>query len=117
MEPVPALLNPALPELPPPQTTIAAGAGKTYTMEGTSDNPGINYRTMRELFRSINEEHTADYSHEITASIVEIYNEVVNDLLHEDGKREMELQKTASGFDVVGLTECGASPCFVSLRP
>lgn len=29
----------------------AAGAGKTYTMEGTQENPGINYRTMKELFR------------------------------------------------------------------
>ena len=29
----------------------AAGAGKTYTMEGTRENPGINYRTMKELFR------------------------------------------------------------------
>lgn len=82
-------------------------------MEGTGDNPGINYRTMRELFRSIEEEHTADYSHEITASIVEIYNEVVHDLLFEEGKREMELQKTATGFDVVGLTEIGA-PCSIA---
>ena len=28
-----------------------AGAGKTYTMEGTKADPGICYRTMRELFR------------------------------------------------------------------
>jgi len=27
------------------------GAGKTYTMEGEPSNPGINYRTMKELFR------------------------------------------------------------------
>jgi kinesin family member C2/C3 len=27
------------------------GAGKTHTMEGTKENPGINYRTMRKLFR------------------------------------------------------------------
>ena len=27
------------------------GAGKTFTMEGTPTNPGINYRTMKELFR------------------------------------------------------------------
>lgn len=30
---------------------LRAGAGKTYTMEGTQENPGINYRTMKELFR------------------------------------------------------------------
>ncbi len=28
-----------------------AGAGKTHTMEGTRQDPGINYRTMKELFR------------------------------------------------------------------
>lgn len=28
-----------------------SGAGKTFTMEGTQENPGINYRTMKELFR------------------------------------------------------------------
>ncbi len=27
------------------------GAGKTFTMEGTPADPGINYRTMKELFR------------------------------------------------------------------
>ena len=27
------------------------GAGKTHTMEGNKDDPGINYRTMCELFR------------------------------------------------------------------
>jgi hypothetical protein len=28
-----------------------AGAGKTHTMLGTAEDPGINFRTMRELFR------------------------------------------------------------------
>ena len=28
-----------------------AGAGKTFTMEGMPQDPGINYRTMKELFR------------------------------------------------------------------
>ena len=83
------------------------GAGKTFTMEGTQTNPGINYRTMAELFRSIREEHTADEVHTITASIVEIYNEVVHDLLAEEGKVERDLHRTSHGFDVVGLTERG----------
>jgi len=29
-----------------------AGAGKTHTMEGSKQDPGINYRAMKELFRS-----------------------------------------------------------------
>lgn len=30
----------------------AAGAGKTHTMEGSKQDPGVNYRAMKELFRS-----------------------------------------------------------------
>ena len=30
-----------------------AGAGKTHTMEGSKQDPGINYRAMKELFRSV----------------------------------------------------------------
>jgi kinesin family protein 18/19 len=31
----------------------ATGAGKTYTMLGTEDNPGIMMNSIEELFRSI----------------------------------------------------------------
>ena len=27
------------------------GAGKTHTMEGSQEDPGVNYRAMKELFR------------------------------------------------------------------
>ena len=30
-----------------------AGAGKTHTMEGSKQDPGINYRAMKELFRPV----------------------------------------------------------------
>lgn len=29
------------------------GAGKTHTMEGSKQDPGINYRAMKELFRCL----------------------------------------------------------------
>ena len=32
---------------------LQTGAGKTYTMEGVPSDPGINYRTMKELFRCV----------------------------------------------------------------
>mmetsp|Transcript_10105 Transcript_10105/g.32719 ORF Transcript_10105/g.32719 Transcript_10105/m.32719 type:complete len:250 (-) Transcript_10105:739-1488(-) len=69
------------------------GAGKTHTMEGTKEDPGINFRTVAELFRCIKEERGADYTYVIRASIVEIYNEVVRDLLSEEGSRDAELVK------------------------
>lgn len=31
----------------------ATGAGKTFTMLGTEDNPGIMMKSIEELFRSI----------------------------------------------------------------
>ena len=41
--------------------------------------------------------------------MVEIYNEVVHDLLSADVKRQVELQKTATGFDIPAITTVGAS--------
>ncbi|KAK9829410.1 hypothetical protein WJX72_005680 [[Myrmecia] bisecta] len=81
------------------------GAGKTHTMEGSKEQPGINYRAMKELFRSIREERSTDASIAIHVSIVEIYNEVVNDLLCSGGKKEVELQRAAGGFGVPDLTQ------------
>ncbi len=59
------------------RTRMCAGAGKTYTMEGTQEHPGINYRTVRELFRCIESERAGDATYAISASIVELYNEQV----------------------------------------
>lgn len=39
---------------------------------------------------------------------MEIYNEVVHDLLSKDVKRQVELQKTATGFDMPSITAVGA---------
>lgn len=51
-------------------------------MEGTKEHPGINYRTMKELFRCIDEEREGEIAYEITASIAELYNEQVAHLTH-----------------------------------
>ena len=34
-----------------PSVLHVVGAGKTHTMEGSQQDPGINYRAMEELFR------------------------------------------------------------------
>jgi hypothetical protein len=56
---------------------VVTGSGKTHTMEGPAEDPGINFRAMKELFRVIHAERKASHRHEINASIVEIYNEQV----------------------------------------
>lgn len=56
------------------------GTGKTYTMEGTSENRGVNYRTLKELFR-ISGERSSIMRYELFVSMLEVYNEKIRDLL------------------------------------
>eukprot|EP01138_Halocafeteria_seosinensis_P010097 gb/GECG01010311.1/.p1 GENE.gb/GECG01010311.1/~~gb/GECG01010311.1/.p1 ORF type:complete len:1253 (+),score=239.78 gb/GECG01010311.1/:1-3759(+) len=56
------------------------GSGKTYTMQGTETEPGINSRALKDLFTLI--ENRSDVnSFEVSASMLEIYNESIYDLL------------------------------------
>ncbi|KAF5901102.1 kinesin-like protein KIFC3, partial [Clarias magur] len=62
------------------------GSGKTYTMEGPVENPGINQRALKHLFNEI-EERKDMWTYSVTVSSVEIYNEVLRDLLSKDGEK------------------------------
>lgn len=65
------------------------GTGKTFTMEGTEDARGVNYKTLEELFR-IMKEREGVYQYEISVSALEVYNEQIRDLLASEthhGKR------------------------------
>ncbi|KAL7693829.1 putative kinesin-like protein [Plasmopara halstedii] len=60
------------------------GAGKTYTMLGTQNEPGIMARTLQDLFQSIErvQNHSAGrIRYRVTVSFLEIYNENIRDLL------------------------------------
>ncbi|XP_018321785.1 kinesin-like protein KIF18A [Agrilus planipennis] len=71
----------------------ATGAGKTFTMIGKPDNPGITVLTMSELFKR-KEELSNERDFELGITYLEVYNETVQDLLNpgsplnlrEDGK-------------------------------
>ncbi|NXE84032.1 KIFC3 protein, partial [Cochlearius cochlearius] len=52
------------------------GAGKTYTMEGTAANPGINQRALQLLFSEVRGK-AADWDYAISVSAAEIYNEAL----------------------------------------
>ena len=54
----------------------ATGAGKTYTMLGTMENPGVMVLAINDLFSKVTQRN---YS--IKLSYLEIYNETVRDLL------------------------------------
>lgn len=58
----------------------ATGCGKTYTISGSPENPGIIFQAMQELFNRI--ENLRDTKHfELSLSFLEIYNESIRDLL------------------------------------
>lgn len=59
------------------------GTGKTFTMEGTPENRGVNFRTLEELFR-ISKERTGVMKYELFVSMLEVYNEKIRDLLVEN---------------------------------
>ncbi|KGL72335.1 Kinesin-like KIF18B, partial [Tinamus guttatus] len=62
----------------------ATGAGKTYTMLGSEESPGIMYLTMAELYKRI-EARKDEKSCEVLVSYQEVYNEQIHDLLEPKG--------------------------------
>jgi kinesin family protein C2/C3 len=60
---------------------VVTGSGKTFTMMGTPDNPGVNRRAVKELIRICDEREHIEY--EMSVSLLEIYNEKIMDLLSE----------------------------------
>lgn len=83
----------------------ATGAGKTYTMLGTEDQPGIMMLSIDELFRSI-EVYTAERDYMLKVSYVEVYNENIKDLLTHSDSDYLDLREDAvKGVMVAGVTE------------
>ncbi|CAJ1062116.1 kinesin-like protein KIFC3 [Xyrichtys novacula] len=84
------------------------GSGKTYTMEGSAENPGINKQALKQLFNVI-EERKDMWSYNVTVSSVEIYNEVLRDLLSKDGEKlDIKINPDGTGqLHVPGLRVIG----------
>ncbi|NXA25541.1 KIFC3 protein, partial [Ibidorhyncha struthersii] len=83
------------------------GAGKTYTMEGTAANPGINQRALQLLFSEVRGK-AADWDYTISVSAAEIYNEALRDLLGKEPQEKLEIKLCPDGSGqlyVPGLTE------------
>ncbi|XP_010277818.1 PREDICTED: kinesin-like protein KIN-14G [Nelumbo nucifera] len=84
------------------------GTGKTFTMEGTPENRGVNYRTLEELFR-ISKERCSTMKYELFVSMLEVYNEKIRDLLVENPNqppKKLEVKQAAEGTqEVPGLVE------------
>ena len=80
------------------------GAGKTYTMLGTENNPGVMYRTLDDLFVEI-KKFEGEREYQVSMSYLEIYNELIRDLLAPSSSF-LELREDAKGtIQVAGLSE------------
>ena len=67
-------------------------------MEGPAESPGVNSRAINEVFRLAGE-RGEDYEVEISASMLEIYNETIRDLLvpRSAETQKLEVRLTADG--------------------
>ncbi|KAK4227334.1 putative kinesin-like protein [Podospora fimiseda] len=83
----------------------ATGCGKTHTITGTPQSPGIIFMTMQELFEKIAERSDEKVT-EVTLSYLEIYNETIRDLLVPGGSKQglMLREDSNQAVSVPGLT-------------
>jgi len=83
----------------------ATGCGKTHTITGTTQQPGIIFLTMQELFEKITE-RSDEKQTEVSLSYLEIYNETIRDLLVPGGSKQgLMLREDANqAVSVAGLS-------------
>ncbi|KAF7809981.1 kinesin-like protein KIN-8B [Senna tora] len=80
----------------------STGSGKTYTMVGTQDDPGLMVLSLHNIFDLIKKDKSSD-EFEVSCSYLEVYNEVIYDLL-EKSSGHLELREDpAKGIIVAGL--------------
>lgn len=85
------------------------GTGKTYTMNGTQEEAGINYRALDDLFR-LSDQSADRFKTNISIAMLEIYNENVRDLFGFE-KTKLEIKRGPGGIFVPGL--CWTEVCNV----
>lgn len=72
------------------------GTGKTHTMEGYGDQPGVNTRALQALF-DLAKERKKLFTYDIKVSILEIYNETLVDLLVGRSGAKLEVKPHPEG--------------------
>ncbi|CAJ1958030.1 unnamed protein product [Sphenostylis stenocarpa] len=86
------------------------GTGKTFTMEGTEEARGVNFRTLEKMFDIIKERQKF-YCYDISVSVLEVYNEQIRDLLvagnHQGtAAKRLEIRQAGEGMHhIPGLVE------------
>ncbi|CAJ2628609.1 unnamed protein product [Trifolium pratense] len=95
------------------------GTGKTFTMDGTNEQPGIIHRALEELFRQASMDGSSSFT--FSMSMLEVYMGSVRDLLaprqssrpHENmTKCNLNIQTDSKGLvEIEGLSEVQISDC------
>ncbi|KAM5588564.1 hypothetical protein ABKV19_006829 [Rosa sericea] len=76
------------------------GSGKTYTMMGRPENPdqkGLIPRSVDQIFQTSQSLQAQGWKYRMQASMLEIYNETIRDLLSSNRPSGAELTRTESG--------------------
>ena len=103
----------------------ATGAGKTYTMLGNDNNPGIMPLTLQDLFKKVNIYKDREYK--LKFWYLEIYNENIRDLLKfidkpnttiiNDENEFLDLREDPiKGIMVSGITEVNVNNSYDMLK-
>ncbi|XP_052196757.1 kinesin-like protein KIN-8B isoform X2 [Diospyros lotus] len=82
----------------------STGSGKTYTMVGTQDDPGLMVLSLHTIFDLIKTDNSSD-DFGVSCSYLEVYNEVIYDLL-EKSSGHLELREDPEQGIVVSGLRC-----------
>ncbi|GMI77382.1 hypothetical protein like AT1G59540 [Hibiscus trionum] len=78
-------------------------SGKTFTMNGSPNDPGIIHRAVNDIFQKI--QMISDREFLIRVSYMEIYNEEINDLFAVENQKLQIHESLERGIFVAGLRE------------
>ena len=92
----------AAPQRLPSLCLQQTGSGKTFTMEGPPSNRGVNFRALEELFRLVTD-RSSEYEYSLKVSMLEIYNESVQDLLAGSKKEKLDIRLVCCCCCIHGL--------------
>ena len=85
----------------------ATGSGKTFTMAGTQEQPGVMPRAINDLFKIAKQNDELQWR--FTMTYIEIYNERIKDLLN-PGTADLDVRECPKrGNIVAGAVEVGVS--------
>ncbi|KAF9608573.1 hypothetical protein IFM89_010005 [Coptis chinensis] len=82
----------------------STGSGKTYTMVGTQHDPGLMVLSLHTIFDLIKQDSSSD-DFDVTCSYLEVYNEVIYDLL-EKSSGHLELREDPEQGTIVAGIRC-----------